>query len=138
MIEYGNEISADEYNSLRKSVGWKELDAAPARRGLDNSMLVVVARRDGEAVGSARVIGDGGYMYLIADVMVRPDCQRLGVGKAMLVRINEWLEMVGKDGLCVMANLMATKGNEGFYEKLGFTSRPNEEMGAGMVKWINP
>ena len=25
MIEYGNEISADEYNSLRKSVGWKEL-----------------------------------------------------------------------------------------------------------------
>ena len=59
-------------------------------------------------------------MYLIADVMVRPDCQRLGVGKAMLVRINEWLEMVGKDGLCVMANLMATKGNEGFYEKLGF------------------
>ena len=51
MIEYGNEISTDEYNSLRKSVGWKELDAAQARRGLDNSMLVVVARRDGEAVG---------------------------------------------------------------------------------------
>ena len=77
-------------------------------------------------------------MYLIADVMVRPDCQGLGVGKAMLVRINEWLEDLGKDGRCVMANLMATKGNEGFYEKLGFISRPNDEMGPGMVRWINP
>ena len=67
-------------------------------------------------------------MYLIADVMVRPDCQRLGVGKAMLVRINEWLEMVGKDGLCVMVNLMATKGNEGFYEKLGYTKTEEYHM----------
>lgn len=138
MIEYGNEISTDEYNSLRRSVGWKALDVEQARRGLDNSMLVIVARRDGQAIGSARVIGDGGYMYLIADVMVRPDCQGLGVGKAMLVRINEWLEDLGKDGRCVMANLMATKGNEGFYEKLGFISRPNDEMGSGMVRWINP
>lgn len=138
MIEYGNEISTDEYNSLRRSVGWKVLDVEQARRGLDNSMLVIVARRDGQAIGSARVIGDGGYMYLIADVMVRPDCQGLGVGKAMLVRINEWLEDLGKDGRCVMANLMATKGNEGFYEKLGFISRPNDEMGPGMVRWINP
>ena len=138
MIEYGNEISTDEYNSLRRSVGWKVLDCEQARRGLDNSMLVIVARRDGQAIGSARVIGDGGYMYLIADVMVRPDCQGLGVGKAMLVRINEWLEDLGKDGRCVMANLMATKGNEGFYEKLGFISRPNDEMGPGMVRWINP
>lgn len=138
MIEYGNEISTDEYNSLRRSVGWKVLDVEQARRGLDNSMLVIVARRDGQAIGSARVIGDGGYMYLIADVMVRPDCQGLGVGKAMLVRINEWLEDLGKDGRCVMANLMATKGNEGFYEKLGFISRPNDEMGSGMVRWINP
>lgn len=138
MIEYGNEISTDEYNSLRRSVGWKVLDGEQARKGLDNSMLVIVARRDGQAIGSARVIGDGGYMYLIADVMVRPDCQGLGVGKAMLVRINEWLEDLGKDGRCVMANLMATKGNEGFYEKLGFISRPNDEMGPGMVRWINP
>ncbi|MDO4486417.1 MAG: hypothetical protein Q4C46_07500 [Bacillota bacterium] len=26
----------------------------------------------------------------------------------------------------------------GFYRKFGFVERPNDEMGAGMVRWINP
>ena len=137
MIEYRNDISTEDYNSLRRSVGWKELDPGQAGRGLENSAFIIAARENGEAVGAARVIGDGGYMYLIADVMVRPDHQGRGIGKAMISEINRWLERMGENGLCIMANLMATKGNEGFYEKLGFVRRPNDEMGAGMVRWIN-
>lgn len=29
--------------------------------------------------------------------------------------------------------LGASKGKEAFYEKFGFVSRPNEELGAGMI-----
>jgi hypothetical protein len=29
--------------------------------------------------------------------------------------------------------LMSVKGKEKFYEKLGFTSRPSEQYGAGMI-----
>ena len=51
--------------------------------------------------------------------------------------ITEWLDQLTKDGRCVMVNLMATPGNESFYEKFGFVARPNDHMGAGMVRWIN-
>ena len=45
---------------------------------------------------------------------------------------------MAQDGSCIMINLMATSGNERFYEKFGFTVRPNDTMGAGMVRWLNP
>ena len=85
----------------------------------------------------ARVISDGGYMTLVVDVMVLPQYQGQGIGKQLMTNINLWLDSLGKDGLCIMVNLMATKGNEGFYEKLGFEVRPNDRMGSGMVRWLN-
>ena len=126
------------YNDLRASVGWKVLDEKQASAGLENSCFVTAAYDGEEPVGSARVVGDNGYMFLIADVMVRPDHQGSGIGRKMVELINEWFEDQGSGGRCIMINLMATKGNEGFYQQLGYTARPNETMGAGMVRWINP
>lgn len=137
MIKYTDYISADQYNELRKSVDWKPLNPAVAARGLENSSYIAAAYDGEKAVGFARVIGDGGYMYLIADVMVDPEYQGKGIGKAVLEQINRWLDSLAEGERFVMVNLMATKGNEGFYEKAGFVKRPNDEMGAGMVRWIN-
>ena len=113
------------------------LDLKQAQRGLDNSEYVIAAYDGDKAIGTARIIGDGGYMYLIADVMVLPEYQKSGIGRHMLTEINKWFEERAKDGSCIMINLMATSGNEGFYAKFGFTARPNDTMGAGMVKWLN-
>ena len=55
----------------------------------------------------------------------------------MRERINGFLGDLASDGRVLMVNLMATPGNEGFYEKFGYVRRPNEEMGSGMVRWIN-
>ena len=138
MISYKKNISVKDYNDLRASVGWKVLDEKQASAGLENSCFVTAAYDGEEPVGSARVVGDNGYMFLIADVMVRPDHQGSGIGRKMIELINVWFEDLGSDGRCIMINLMATKGNEGFYQRLGYTDRPNETMGAGMVRWINP
>ena len=116
MITYGHEIPVKEYNSIRESVGWKVLREEQAQKGLDRSEFLIAAYDGEKAVASARVVGDGGYMHLIADVMVRPEYQGIGIGAEML---------------------KATKGNEPFYEKFGFVTRPNDSMGAGMVRWIN-
>ena len=94
----------------------------------------VHGQNDGNSIVLRRKTG----MFLIADVMVRPDHQGSGIGRKMIELINEWFEDLGSDGRCIMINLMATKGNEGFYQRLGYTTRPNETMGAGMVRWINP
>ena len=138
MINYKNIISVKEYNDMRAAVEWKVLDEAQAQTGLDNSLYMTAAYDGDEPVGFARVIGDGGYMYLVADVMVKPEYQKKGIGKQMIKDINNWFESIAADGQCIMVNLMATKGNEEFYSKLGYTIRPNETMGSGMVRWLNP
>lgn len=138
MVVYKEEISVSDYNALRESVGWKVLDEVQAQSGLDHSEYVVAAFDGAKPIGSARVVGDHGYMHLIADVMVRPEYQGKGIGRNLLERIDAWFEELASDGRCIMINLMATKDNEGFYAKLGYTKRPNDTMGAGMVKWLNP
>lgn len=137
MIVYKDRISAEEYNDMRIAVGWKVLDVKQAETGLENSVYLTVAYDGDRPVGMARVVGDGGYMNLIADVMVIPEYQKKGIGGQLIKNINRYLDDLGKDGLCIMVNLMATTGNEGFYEKYGYVARPNETMGAGMVRWIN-
>lgn len=137
MIIYKSQISESNYNELRASVGWNRLDKTQAETGLGNSSYLTVAYDDLTPVGMARVISDGGYMFLIADVMVHPKYQGRGIGLHLLNNIGEWLDELSKDGKCIMVNLMSTPGNEPFYKKFGFESRPNERMGAGMVKWIN-
>ncbi len=138
MITYRSQISAEEYNTIRSAVGWKTLDPLRAEIGLKNSAYLTVACDDQIPIGMARVVSDGGYMTLIADVMVLPSYQGKGIGRKLLENVNQWLDALGKDGDCLMVNLMSTPGNEPFYEKFGFQQRPNEHMGAGMVRWINP
>lgn len=137
MIVYKSEIPTKAYNEMRLAVGWKGLDLKQAETGLKNSAYLTAAWDGDTPVGMARVISDGGYMTLVVDVMVLPRYQGQGIGKQLMTNINLWLDSLGKDGLCIMVNLMATKGNEGFYEKLGFEVRPNDRMGAGMVRWLN-
>ncbi|MDD6646196.1 MAG: GNAT family N-acetyltransferase [Firmicutes bacterium] len=137
MIIYKSEMPVDEYNSMRQAVGWKVLDRAQAQTGLDNSAYLTAAWDGDKPVGMARVVSDGGYMTLVADVMVLPEYQGKGIGRQLMTNISEYFDSLGSDGRCIMVNLMATTGNEGFYRKFGFTERPNDAMGAGMVRWIN-
>ena len=137
MIVYKDKISGREYNDMRIAVGWKTLNMKPAETGLKNSAYLTVAYDGDRPVGMARVISDGGYMALIVDVMVIPEYQKKGIGGQLIKNVNCYLDDLGKDGLCIMVNLMATVDKEGFYEKYGYTARPNKNMGAGMVRWIN-
>lgn len=137
MIVYKDKISAREYNDMRIAVGWKTLNMKQAETGLKNSAYLTVAYDGDRPVGMARVISDGGYMALIVDVMVIPEYQKKGIGGQLIKNVNCYLDNLGKDGLCIMVNLMATVDKEGFYEKYGYTARPNKTMGAGMVRWIN-
>ena len=136
MIEYKNEISAADYLELRDSVNWPKLKNEQASKGLQGSMYIVSAWDGDTAVGTARVVGDGGYMTLICDVMVRPEYQGQGIGRGMLERIMDYLGKSVDEGEMLMANLMATQGKEDFYKKFGLRTRPNETDGPGMVRWF--
>ncbi|MDF2537761.1 MAG: GCN5-related N-acetyltransferase [Herbinix sp.] len=136
-ISYGNSFTVVEYNSLRRAVGWNEINERQAVIGLSNSKYKAAAYDGERTVGMARLITDGGYVAYIADVVVHPDYQKLGIGRALLQMILTYIEdnLAEDESVCVI--LMAAKDKEVFYKSFGFKERPTENLGAGMSRWIS-
>jgi GNAT superfamily N-acetyltransferase len=135
MIIYASDITVEDYNKLRSSVGWNIIKPERAERGLNNSISFVAY--DGEdAVGLARIITDGGYVSSIYDVIVHPDYQRQGIGKGLMERVMEYIKNDLEEGENQMICLFAAQGKEAFYKEYGFLERPNESLGAGMSQWV--
>jgi GNAT superfamily N-acetyltransferase len=85
----------------------------------------------------ARVVGDGGYVYFICDVIVRPSYQSNGLGRQIIESVLAWLESQVEENETIMVNLMSAMNKEPFYEKLGFHKRPFGNHGSGMSRWIS-
>lgn len=136
-ITYVHTISVEEYNALREAVGFRKIPENRAKTGLEHSTFIIAAKCGDATVGTARLISDGGYVAYIADVIVHPDYQGHGIGKAMIRLILSHIQEDVQEEESVMTCLMAAKGRETFYEQFGFISRPNDEYGAGMSQWIN-
>lgn len=87
LILWCGEFSDDEVNSLHAgafghsghSDAWNDIVAT-------HSLGWVTARTDGRLVGFANVIGDGTVHAWIQDVIVDPELQRTGIGRAVVHR----------------------------------------------------
>jgi ribosomal protein S18 acetylase RimI-like enzyme len=70
---------------------------------------------DAEAViGAGRAVADGIDCSYLCDVAIHPDYQGKGLGKAIILKLNEL--SAGHRKIILYAN----PGKEGFYKKLGF------------------
>jgi ribosomal protein S18 acetylase RimI-like enzyme len=123
--------SALVYNQLRQAVGWRPYALEVIESALPNSLYCLCARLDGETVGMARILGDGGLVYYIQDVIVLPAYQHQGIGTCMMDRIMAYIRTYAPHNSII--GLMAAKGKEPFYEKYGFVTRPNDGLGSGMT-----
>ena len=133
MIETNN-LTSDEFVSILNTVGWKCPSKRLLEKSLENSITVKYIIDD-ETVGMARFITDGGYMGLIADVIVKPNYQGRGIGTKL---INKLLEQV-KEGLHedeeVLIELLSASGKTVFYRQFGFKDK-KEVVEAGMYLWV--
>ena len=137
-IKYGNRISVEEFNFLRKTVGWGEIEKNLAKKTIENALFIITAVIDEKIIGLTRVSGDAGYTIFITDVIVLPEYQGRGIGKALMTEAMKYIkEQFLEEGQGVSVNLMSAKGRESFYKQFGFEERPNEKVGAGMAQWIN-
>lgn len=133
MIEFKKDITFEEYNELRRLVGWGTISERQFNTSIPNSRFITVGKSDGKTVSMARAVGDGGYHLLIVDVIVHPDFQGQGIGKEMLSQLMDFVKNgYVEKGETTMVSLLSAKGKEPFYEKMGFMRRPNDERGAGM------
>ena len=106
MITYEYRLPHD-INSFRRSVGWYELSPRQLNCALKSSVFAITALDGEKEVGSARVVGDGGYQFFISDVIVRPEYQGQGIGREMLSRLMDKALSVADEGETIMINLMA-------------------------------
>lgn len=111
--------SRAELIELYSAVVWtsytRDEDALIA--GLAGSTRVVTARQNGDLLGLARVISDGATIAYLQDVLVRPELEREGVGRALAQAALEPYTAVGQQVLLTDDEV----GQCAFYEALGFT-----------------
>ena len=124
-------INLQSFKDLRKSVGWPLPPDQSIEISLSNTEICVVAYADSELVGMGRIVGDKGFIYFIADIIVKPEYQGKKIGAKIMNSIMLYLEENAPENSYI--TLMSAKGKEEFYEKFGFFKRPTEKYGCGMM-----
>jgi len=117
----------EEYQRLRKAVGWEDAETEAIKIGLHNSLFSVCIVLENEVIGCGRVIGDSGLYFYIQDIIVLPKFQRKGIGRRIMNAIMEYLKAHACDRAFI--GLMAAKGVSTFYERYGFKKRPSDAPG---------
>ena len=134
IYQYTSQISVEDYNLLRKAVGWRTCNPDRVSKALEHSDYLIAAQYNDRIIGMARVMQDG-LQALIMDVIVLPEFQGQHIGKTMMQNVMNYLNSVSEDG-GLFVNLASAIGKEGFYEQFGFQRRPNDHQGSGMTQWI--
>ncbi len=131
-----NVLTYEDYFNLRESVGWMNFSKEQTQKALLNSIYTVIAVDDyGDAVGVGRLTGDGMYC-MIVDIAVCPDYQKKGIGTEIINMLITYVSRETPVGGRSSIQLIAEKGKESFYEKIGFKKIPHECCGFGMRKVI--
>lgn len=136
-ITFDNHLTYEEHCFLRDKVNWTPVSLRQHNAAMEKSLFIIVVRHSGKCIGMSRAVGDGGYLLLLGEVIVLPEYQQKGIGRAMMSRFLDFAERTRHEGETVMINLMSAKGKEEFYEKFGFIRRPNDERGAGMCRFFS-
>lgn len=127
-----NVLTAKNFINLWQSVGWGNLPKEQVETGLKNSLMTISAIHNSQVIGMGRLVGDGSIICYVQDVIVHPEYQGKGIGKAIMEILISFIKNKGFSNTDIAVGLFAAKGKEDFYRKLGFYERPNENKGAGM------
>lgn len=133
MIIKENVKSVEEFNFLYDNVGWGCYDDEVSEVALDNTLYSVSVYENDEIIGYGRLIGDGACFIYIHDIMVRVDYQGKKIGTLIMNKLMDKVKSYKKFNPYVRVYLGASKNREGFYEKFGFISRRDADLGEGMI-----
>ena len=112
-------ITPTEHGSLFAAVNWTQhFNMSVASDALNRSLYSVVAADGHRTVGMARVTGDGAFTFYVQDVVVLPECQRQGIGTALMDSVMRWIG--GNAPPKAFVGLFTGRSLSPFYEQFGF------------------
>ncbi len=116
--------SLDDYLELRRASGLTPKRPDQGAPALANSWAWRrVVDADGRAVAMGRVVGDGGWYFLVADMATLPSHQRRGLGRRILEDLLAEIREKAPEGAYV--TLLADPPGHALYRSLGFTEPTN-------------
>lgn len=120
------EVDIAQLLELYRSADWaRNRTAEEAAAVLSNSSLVFTLWEGDRLAAFARVLTDFIFRAAIYDVIVHPDVQRKGVGKALLEKVLTYPSLKK-----VQVFHLLTRDKRAFYEKLGFVTAEEREYSA--------
>jgi ribosomal protein S18 acetylase RimI-like enzyme len=105
----------EEYNRLRESVGWPTCNSDAATDSLPKSLYCVCKFRDEKIIEMARVVGDGGLVLYIQDVIVISSFQGQGIDRMLTDSVMGYICSQASHNATI--GLMAAKDKESLYRK---------------------
>lgn len=126
-----NALSAEDFIRLKVAAGFMDRPLEQVEKALANGLFRVSAICDGKVVGMGRLVGDGAMYWYLQEIIVLPEYQGMGIGKAIVNRLLDYIQNTAISGTKISIGLTAVKGKEPFYEKFGFVGGSS-----GMSKWM--
>lgn len=116
-------LNLNHLNSVFAAVGFPRRDPDKIRVALEHtdSILWVEYVKTQRPVAFARATGDGVFNAIIWDVVVDPNFQGVGLGKAVMERLVEQLLQKGITNIALYSEPRVL----GFYRPLGFVADPD-------------
>ncbi len=114
-----NDIDMDEILALYSSVGWTNYTSNPSmlESSYHNSLKILAAWSGGKLLGIIRAVGDGFSIVYIQDIIVFPEYQRRGIGRRLIMSLDELYSGVYQKVLMTENTPKTVK----FYESCGFS-----------------
>jgi ribosomal protein S18 acetylase RimI-like enzyme len=118
-------VSPNQLEDLCSTVGWKPRSLHQVQQALDNSFGYVSAwqieQDEKQLVGFARAMSDGVFHATLLDIVVHPDFQGRGLGKAIVILLLQQLQQAKIKDI----TLFASPHLVDFYHQLGFVAQPH-------------
>ncbi len=133
-VEYKTELpDIHQYFQLFESTGWNEeykLSKEKLYSSLSKSYSTISAYEGEKLIGFGRILSDGILHAMIYEMIVYPEYQGKGIGAKIL----DLLVQKCQDDKIRDIQLFCAKGKRGFYEKYGFSARPEDAPGMDYKK----